>query len=50
MKDSKYKFGVYLDLWSPRYQYFGFGVVWTAEKYIYFSLFHVELAIGYTAR
>jgi hypothetical protein len=50
MKDKPYKFGVYLDKWSVRYQMLGFGVVWTSEKYIHFNLFNFEIAIGVTAR
>ncbi len=47
---SKHKFGIYFDVWNPNYQYFGIGLVWTDEKYLYLSLFHFELTIGRTSR
>jgi len=45
-----HKFGIYFSKWSVGHQLIGVGLEWTAEKYVYFSLFNLELAIGYTAR
>lgn len=50
MNNEPYKFGIYFDKWTPRHQEFGFGIVWSTEKYIHFNLFNLELAIGKTAR
>lgn len=46
MVETHYKKGIKLDWWTPRIQTFGFGIVWSNEKYIHFNLFNVALAIG----
>ena len=50
MNNPAYKFGIYINRWSVRYQQFGIGLIWTSEKYIHFNLFNFELAIGKTAK
>lgn len=50
MQNNKYKIGVYFSAYTINVQQFGFGVVWSNEKYIHFNLFNFELAIGKTAQ
>ena len=47
MSPLEYKWGVFFNLTRDRIFALGFGVVWLGdEKYVYFDLLFVEIAIG----